>query len=955
MGVCTNGNRNIRKSSNNRIITVPGESDPKLTEESKPKLPEESEPKIPEESEQKLPEESKLNFHLSGIIIGSKKIKKDSENDEKNDDQSIINRNDNSNPELNKSKNNQSNIQENEDDLSKVFINGKEITKKGDEPDEKDKSNEINYKIMNSVENQSEKKDSIDNNNDEIFQANAGNGISLINGKKPDDQNTNSKTEILNTNYENIDIKKDNYLICPFCELFITNVESVEYNSDIGDFNVKYKCFCNEKKENYLHSIIKDEMPICNKHNDKRIKFICQDCFTQFCEDCKNDIHKEHEVKNIINYEVIPDSIMIAISEKKDEFKGFYIFEKIFNSYKNSPFITKMPDDNSEKEENNSNGSILKGENKDIKEMNPEFEKQDEEKLSKEDKSSNKLSEKKEYNMNQIDLENGSQKKSEIIDDIKKDLEKEKKPEEEINMDLINEEPNPKNISIKSDNKDGNKINNDSNNNRSENNINKNLNNDAGNENEKNVNGENNLKKIDSIGLKSNIDNQKLNDENPDIGIPNGNNLQENERIENKITNSIHEKEPEIINIESQIKELNPSKQILIDGKKDENNNNIKINPEKSGNQEIKSSVNSEFNNNKNDNPNNGVNLIKSKNSVIRNLDNSINKLINSEKNMNPVKDINKDENNNMNNIEEKAESNNSNKKILKNFSNTKTFLGHEDRIVSLIRLTNGYIATGSYDRSIKIWDITKDPKEALLATKYSVGYIFCLLQLTPNELLAGHSENCIDIFDLNEDKIDPEKHLSGHTLWVTALVKCDEEHFASASNDTKIIIWDSNEKINLKELKGHEDCILTMIILENGNLCTGSADKTIRIWDWKKGECISYFKAHKNWVKTIYQFNSQTLLSGSDDRTIKMWNTNLEIICTLEGHKHSIRAFCKIDDNYFASGSFDSKIKIWDFNEKKCVNTLEEHSSNIICIIKYDDKLISCSNDKTIKIWEEI
>ena len=145
-----------------------------------------------------------------------------------------------------------------------------------------------------------------------------------------------SKNEDLNfnRNYEKFDINKDYYLICPDCNLFITRVESVEYDSNFKDFVFNYKCFCKENKEYYLYVILKDEKPICEEHKNE-IKFNCRNCKEQICEDCRNNNkHDEHEIINIINCEVISDSIMKDISDKKNEFKGFNIFEKIYTFYK---------------------------------------------------------------------------------------------------------------------------------------------------------------------------------------------------------------------------------------------------------------------------------------------------------------------------------------------------------------------------------------------------------------------------------------------------------------------------------------------------------------------------------------------------------------------------------------------------------------------------------------------
>jgi WD40 repeat protein len=44
------------------------------------------------------------------------------------------------------------------------------------------------------------------------------------------------------------------------------------------------------------------------------------------------------------------------------------------------------------------------------------------------------------------------------------------------------------------------------------------------------------------------------------------------------------------------------------------------------------------------------------------------------------------------------------------------------------------------------------------------------------------------------------------------------------------------------------------------------------------------------------------------------------------------------------------------EYKNKKCCQTLLGHESDIPCVIISNDNnaLISCSNDKTIKIWEK-
>ena len=123
-----------------------------------------------------------------------------------------------------------------------------------------------------------------------------------------------------------------------------------------------------------------------------------------------------------------------------------------------------------------------------------------------------------------------------------------------------------------------------------------------------------------------------------------------------------------------------------------------------------------------------------------------------------------------------------------------KTLEGHTEKVVSLIQLESGYIATGSYDSSIRIWDIDNGQ---CISYFYELGNVLCLLEFETNKILAGTSENNIGLWDLNNTQQDSIFNFTQHQLWVNCLVKCDEQHFASASNDANIIIWNyKNRKI---------------------------------------------------------------------------------------------------------------------------------------------------------------
>jgi hypothetical protein len=71
----------------------------------------------------------------------------------------------------------------------------------------------------------------------------------------------------------------------------------------------------------------------------------------------------------------------------------------------------------------------------------------------------------------------------------------------------------------------------------------------------------------------------------------------------------------------------------------------------------------------------------------------------------------------------------------------------------------------------------------------------------------------------------------------------------------------------------------------------------------------------------------------------------------TLKGHKRYVMSLVVYGDKLI-SGSNDNTIKVWSTDTWTCERTLEDHTNAVHSLVVHGDKLISGSQDNTIKIW---
>lgn len=283
----------------------------------------------------------------------------------------------------------------------------------------------------------------------------------------------------------------------------------------------------------------------------------------------------------------------------------------------------------------------------------------------------------------------------------------------------------------------------------------------------------------------------------------------------------------------------------------------------------------------------------------------------------------------------------------------------HSGSVLSVAYSPDGSrIVSGSADNSIRLWDArTGAQLHVLLSHTKSVRSV----AFSPNgkEILSGSDDLTVKVWDASTGAcLETWKWHSGDVRSV--VYSPLGRHAASASYDSKVILWKlATPDIDTAIFGDHIAGVEQVVFSRDGTLLlSASHDGTSNVWDVEKATLVQTLKHAVIIMSISVSHDDQLIACGLGDNSTVLWSrgdwTQLRV---LEGQHGSLvwAVSFSPDDRTLATGSWDRKVCFWDVGTGAHLETLHEHTDQVLSLEFSPDGLwlVTGSCDNSLRIWE--
>ena len=290
----------------------------------------------------------------------------------------------------------------------------------------------------------------------------------------------------------------------------------------------------------------------------------------------------------------------------------------------------------------------------------------------------------------------------------------------------------------------------------------------------------------------------------------------------------------------------------------------------------------------------------------------------------------------------------------------TRVLQGHTEGITA-IYFCNEYLISGSWDKSIIVWDL----KTGSILHKLT-SHSGCVrgLKFDNDKLISVSMDMSWKIWNYKNGRL-LRTFENAHNDGITC-VDFDDTLVVTGSNDNSIKVWSFKTGENV-QLSGHSDWINRVLLFKQKSVVSCSDDNSVRIWDIATRQCVRVFE-HDAQVQGLSIWSPKTpiyldkqkadldaiypefIISGDLDGIINLWDVKNNTHTDFFGNKQGIWSIC-MNHQRIISGTVDGCVRIWSHTGELKLS-FKMHESDVKAVQMDEVKIVSASEDNTIVIW---
>ncbi|MEQ9188645.1 MAG: WD40 repeat domain-containing protein [Cryomorphaceae bacterium] len=264
-------------------------------------------------------------------------------------------------------------------------------------------------------------------------------------------------------------------------------------------------------------------------------------------------------------------------------------------------------------------------------------------------------------------------------------------------------------------------------------------------------------------------------------------------------------------------------------------------------------------------------------------------------------------------------------------------------------------------DRVVAEWDL--DKAATLPFGIRTEATIYSLLNIDDRILIIGTNRGSMHVVDLETSQ--EIRHLKLHDQGVFHLVYCAKhKRVYAGSADGSLSVWEADQWSLLWHLRPGRGKIRRIALdASEEKVAVACGDGSILVLETENNRERYRIDGHEEGANSVAFLPNGNLISGGKDAHLRIWDAENHFILLTQVPAHNFAIYDILiapNGKWLATASRDKTVKLWDIDLKEKPVRLDRkmyeghtHSVNCLCFLEGPNLLASCSDDRSICLWE--